>query len=846
MIRASLVALAVVFHVSGAAEAQAPVPSYLAQHGLAGSKPGLERWNIHFTERSFDLLAFRTANRERDANKVAAVVADLEQRVVRDQAGFAKLIESLGGEMVEQFWLINACAVEIDPKHLPKLRAFVGVWRVAPDLAAYPVILKATDSRNHDSDKLNSQGFKGAGVTAAIMDTGQDGDMGGIGRPHRTYFPEGNLSRPSRLILNKQMGSVTAEDTHGHGTGVSGIVAGGHWGTAAADHGHAPLADIAGYSISNNAGSGSSSLATMAKAWQEIAKDAVQYSIVTANNSYSGSNDPLNVSQQALDACAWNADVMVIVAAANSGASTSMSQPALNGLAVGAVTADAHVVANFSSRGPHANDPARFYPDIAACGVDTVMPRYDSETKDWTASGTSMAAPQVCGAATLIRSALPMLSAGEVKAVLLASALDISTKNPGLTRNDFGMGLLRDTAAMGLAGSAQGHGQASVTTAMPTFQMAMPVQAGRTYRCCVTWMRQVMSSVQYSNLDVEILDGQKLIASSSTPRNLYELVGFRVQKTGTVTLRVKGLSIEGGSQPFAWAFGEGSLPPLASSYQPFGVGCAGAPQGCVQKQSTNWLQALSGATTTAPQVAFFEAMSEDLNLCGVEIFCRSKSGTVNVTISVSDVNSLVFGAGGPMASVVVPIGPIAQAHKINFPSVKILKNHAFLIVLDHADQLILPAAPSGSSRFHYEYLNGVWKLVFSPAAWQSRIYADPGQQVPVMKIVGAPVLGTSFSLELENAPSMSLAFLVSGVSDQSWGAIPLPFNFGANCNLLTAVDFVLSGTTDLHGKARLSMLVPQLPSLVGVSVFHQYLVVDSANASGLISSNAGESVIGDF
>jgi subtilisin family serine protease len=72
------------------------------------------------------------------------------------------------------------------------------------------------------------------------------------------------------------------------------------------------------------------------------------------------------------------------------------------------------------------------------------MPRSDDESSDWTANGTSLAAAQVAGAAALFRAVKPAASSLQVKAALLASAEEVAAMNPGLDRNAFGMGYLRD------------------------------------------------------------------------------------------------------------------------------------------------------------------------------------------------------------------------------------------------------------------------------------------------------------------------------------------------------------------------------------------------------------------
>ena len=555
---------------------------------VQGVLPGTQSWVAHFGTRSFDLERFRDAiYTGQPAAAVDTIVADMERQVQLDQAAFVAAIQRLGGRVVRQYWIVNAANFEIDPAQLPAVAALDNVVRLEADRWTSPVIKVATNASNHNSDGVNAGGNEGLNVATAIMDTGQDSNMGGIGRPHRLYYINGDPTNTgggglngSRLVVNRQIGTVGADDVHGHGTGVASIVASGGWLNAGADKGHAPRAKIAGYAISNNSGGGSTT-AVMAAAWQSIAADKATFNTVSANNSYSGSPNPLDVGQQALDACALNADVLICCAAANSGSSTSVSQSTANGLAVAAVNANSHTVASFSSRGPLSGDTARFYPDISACGVSTVMGLRDNEAGNYTGSGTSMASPQVCGGATLVRNANGALRADETKAILLASARDISAQNPTApynSRNAYGMGLLRDDDAVVLAVDPQRHGRFCLDTGYTVYRRNMAVANGQLYQVAITWMRTVMTNTAWSNLNLEIYNGTTLVASSMTTRNLYEMCRWTSAFTGTVEIRVTAAAFGAGlsSQWFAWASSHDTSSGRPSTFTNYGIGCRGA------------------------------------------------------------------------------------------------------------------------------------------------------------------------------------------------------------------------------------------------------------------------------
>ncbi len=140
---------------------------------------------------------------------------------------------------------------------------------------------------------------------------------------------------------------------------------------------------------------------------------------------------------EAAIAAAEAADVLVVVAAGNQGADldTAPSFPACstrgNVLSVAALTRGGSLAA-FSNRG--ASCVA-----LAAPGAGLLSTRrgggYESR------SGTSMAAPQVAGAAALLLAAHPSLHATEVRAALLAGAAPLRRPTARLRRLDVPGGL---------------------------------------------------------------------------------------------------------------------------------------------------------------------------------------------------------------------------------------------------------------------------------------------------------------------------------------------------------------------------------------------------------------------
>src|SRR5262249_24977337 len=224
------------------------------------------------------------------------------------------------------------------PAQLAAVRALPGVLSVAPDLPAEPAILTATNVNNHNADAVQAMGIRGDGFAVAIIDTGQDENVRGLGRPHLIDSRGGSVGDAtggglggSRLLLNQQLAGQPADNSHPHGTGVAGIAAGERWNTAGADRGHASDARIVSYSICDLAGTCMAAMSIEAAAWQQCAADKVKYNIVAANMSYSSNPSPTDVSQQAIDAAALNAGILPVCAAANNGASSAYSSSCANG-----------------------------------------------------------------------------------------------------------------------------------------------------------------------------------------------------------------------------------------------------------------------------------------------------------------------------------------------------------------------------------------------------------------------------------------------------------------------------------------------------------------------------------
>jgi serine protease AprX len=137
--------------------------------------------------------------------------------------------------------------------------------------------------------------------------------------------------------------------------------------------------------------------------------------------------------------------LVMCVAAGNSGpAASSIVVPgdAENVITVGAVDGSGTIF-ELSSRGPTAKGDTK--PDLVTLGVDVVSALAGSKDGKSSLSGTSMAVPQVSGAAALLLEARPDLKPPDVKRVLLKTADDLG---PSGLDNIYGYGALNLTGAL--------------------------------------------------------------------------------------------------------------------------------------------------------------------------------------------------------------------------------------------------------------------------------------------------------------------------------------------------------------------------------------------------------------
>ncbi len=266
------------------------------------------------------------------------------------------------------------------------------------------------------------EGFGGAGVKIAILDTGIDLE-------HQDF--------KGRIAAIADFTGEGIEDASGHGTHVAGIASGDGTAGGGMYTGVAPGADLYIAKVLDSQGSAFMSDVMTGIDW------AVKQEVHVINLSLSGSPPG-----DGTDALSETCDLVVergfvtCVAAGNSGPGPSSIGPpgcARNVITVGAST-DADTVLEASSRGPTAD--GRVKPDVLFPGAGIISCRAAGTSLGNAlnsayaeASGTSMAAPHASGVSALLLEANPGLTPNEIKQLIMAGAADL-----GVERNSEGAG----------------------------------------------------------------------------------------------------------------------------------------------------------------------------------------------------------------------------------------------------------------------------------------------------------------------------------------------------------------------------------------------------------------------
>lgn len=796
---------------------------------------------------------------------------------------------------------------------LDRLARSTDVIAVHDDPVRRAHIKVATDALNSNADHVQTvHGEKGSGANLALIDSGIDFDFGGTGAPNPAFDHTAPQSG-TRIVQALGIANTTdVEDVNGHGTAVAGIALAIDWNGAFgfSDDGFAPAAGLHSYKVTTGTGTNLQE-SDVVLAWQRVLADVPTHDIGVALHPYAGDPDPTSMAQSALDAAAYFGDVLVVTTAGNSGQNpipAADSQANVSGIAVGAVTSNAHAVMSFSTTGPLPGEGARYFPDIVATG-SVVSVLIDAPNGNSFNQGTSYSAPQVAGTALLIRSANPSYSALDTKALILNNVEDISAQNTGLSRFHYGLGLLRTDLAFDAAASGPPlSGQLDLSQQVTQLSYTVAVQAGRNYAATLAWPHPRPGNLDWDNLDLEVRDAAGVVvAIADTPRNLYERVLFPAKTTGNYTLEVVGTTLTtAGPLPFALAFGEnlgGGV--QAGSYDLFDPACGTTGTTCTgtapdpakgvivpavaatafansrtrvpfSHHPTRLQQAYPGQDIPSPVTVdriAFRRDEQQWNTPGYDATLEVHLGYTNTSPgSLSPVfqNNIAGQMTKVTATRVVRFpgstGLPAGADQFDF---SVPLDTPFLVSTSASTHLLMEIRLSthtmGSAPFDLFFdavedasvgrvytdgqPTGTSGVVDNLAIVASLMSAGLPTIAPDLQADGVPQLGQSFSVVLRHGAPSSSIVLVHGSSQKAWGATPLPLNMGflgaPDCCILTDILISLLSVADTDGIAELPYLIPSNTAFTGLTFYNQFIVLDpSANSLGLTMSNGGKALIG--
>jgi serine protease AprX len=372
------------------------------------------------------------------------------------ETSVSEAIRALGGHPERPLKVLPGFRAEVPADALPLVRTLPGVVTVVDELdipfdAALYDSEKVSSSlyqvgRNVGVDELWKDGFTGAGVDVAVIDSGVS--------PLLEF--DGRLVNGPDLSFDAD-GVDDGDDGFGHGTNMAGIIAGRDPAVPLDAHtlkedakrrfvGIAPGARIVNMKVAAADGAVDVSQIIAAIDWvvQHRNTDGLNIRVLNLSFGTDGvqdyQQDPLTFAVEN----AWKHGIVVVVSAGNAGyGSPQLNNPASDPFVIAVGASDTNrtasqsddFIADFSSRG----DMAR-RPDVIAPGRSIVSLRSPGSLIDETfpggrvgerlfrGSGTSQAAAVTSGAAAVLLERYPSLTPDQVKAALVNTGLKLKTR----------------------------------------------------------------------------------------------------------------------------------------------------------------------------------------------------------------------------------------------------------------------------------------------------------------------------------------------------------------------------------------------------------------------------------
>ncbi|MDE7063614.1 MAG: S8 family peptidase [Lachnospiraceae bacterium] len=268
------------------------------------------------------------------------------------------------------------------------------------------------------ADEAHKLGYIGNGVTVAVMDTGIASHI--------------DFGQRTIGFVDAVYGRKKPYDDNGHGTHVSGIIAGSGFAGRGRYTGMAPGASILSVKVLDRMGKGNTKQVVQALRWLMEHKE--EYRVRILNISVGMLATAREEEQKLLLATmeeVWDAGIVVVAAAGNNGPrESSITIPGLckTIITVGSSDDDAvnvrslGLMKGYSGRGPTGSCVMK--PEIVAPGTAIISCGRNANSYE-VKSGTSMATPVVAGAIAVLLEKRPRLKPAEVKLRLYETSVDI-------------------------------------------------------------------------------------------------------------------------------------------------------------------------------------------------------------------------------------------------------------------------------------------------------------------------------------------------------------------------------------------------------------------------------------
>ncbi|AEY65929.1 S8 family serine peptidase [Clostridium sp. BNL1100] len=465
---------------------------------------------------------------------------------------FSSIEKLLGNpKLKHKFDIIPGVALNLTKKQISQLEKSDLIQQVEYDAPVHATLNTASSSFgvtqaksdfnvNGDADNAPTT-YSTSDVVVAVIDTGIDSS--------HVDLDGGKVIAWKDWVNNK----TTPYDDNGHGTHVSGIVAGTGEGNSSYK-GVAPGASLIGLKVLDSAGSGTMSNVTAAIDWAVTNKAKYNIRIISLSLGTDASSDGTDSTSVAINN-AFDAGIVPVVAAGNAGpgkATIGSPGAASKALTVGAfadVGEKGFFLADFSSRGLTAD--GRVKPDIAAPGYQITSVQANSTNKYIAYSGTSMATPFTSGTAALILDANPSLTASQVVNIITSTAQDWGPAGQDL---DYGFGRLDGYEAVKKAGNFTGTGPSvpnhiykaeslAKTNTYDEYTISIP---NTTYPIAITLIHPNWSSSQ--DFDVYLYNPSGTEVASSETATRQETISYTPTTAGTYKIKV--LSYKGSGSYF--------------------------------------------------------------------------------------------------------------------------------------------------------------------------------------------------------------------------------------------------------------------------------------------------------